>query len=167
MNEPIELSFRYSAAEITRAMRSHYASRLRTRLDISMSLLCFAAGGALWTSARGFALFLLTAASVFMLILIAAFGVVPFFMFRLQPKFRDQYSLTFDSQGIRFRTEHIDSHLEWSLYTRAKITPNFYLLYYGPASFTIVPKRVFASPGQQRTFEELLSRHIPNPITKA
>lgn len=166
MSEPIELSFRYSAADVSRAIRSCYASRLRPRRDFLIVLLCLIAAVALWRMAlHGFALFLFGAAAVFLLILAAAFVFVPLAAFRLQPKFRDKYSLTFTAQGIHFRTEHIESQIEWNLYTRVKIDPNSYLLYYGPASFTIIPKRVFAGPEQLKAFEELVGQKIPKRVT--
>lgn len=161
MSEPIELSFRYSAADVSRAMRSHYASRLHPRRDIIIVLVCLIVAVALWRMAlHGFALFLFGAAAVFLLILAAALVFVPLAAFQLQPKFRDKYALTFTAQGIHFRTEHIDSQIEWDLYTRAKIDPNSYLLYYGPESFTIIPKRVFAGPEQLKAFEELISQKM-------
>jgi hypothetical protein len=38
MNETIDLSFRYSRSDIVRAVRAHYASRMRPRFDIVMAI---------------------------------------------------------------------------------------------------------------------------------
>lgn len=43
MNDVIHLSFRYSNDDIARATRSHYAWRMRPRLDLVMALLPAAA----------------------------------------------------------------------------------------------------------------------------
>ena len=93
---------------------------------------------------------------IFGLILIAAFVVIPPFLFRREPKFEDEYSLAFGEQGIHFSSAHIDSQIEWSMYSRALINRHSYVLYYGERSFTVIPRRVFQNTEQQRAFERLL-----------
>jgi hypothetical protein len=82
-------------------------------------------------------------------------------MFRREPKLHDEYSLIFSPGGIHFRTDHIDSQLEWSLYNRVLVDAHSYVLYYGKRSFTVVPKRVFETADQRVAFEHLLSQKIP------
>ena len=38
--------------------------------------------------------------------------------FRSDPKFRQEYNLTFTDAGIEFKTQDINSSIAWSLYTR-------------------------------------------------
>ena len=104
---------------------------------------------------------------VFSLILIAAFLVIPAFAFRHQPKFRDEYSLTFVPEGIHFQTAHVDSHLEWSIYSRVLVDTHSYVLYWGSQTFTIIPKRVFQNAEQQAVFEHLLAERIPKIVRRA
>jgi len=168
MNETISLSFRYSESDIARAVRSHYASRMRPRLDIVMAIGLAAAGGYLWRfpSSHWSGVFAIGASAVFVLFLLAAFVVAPPLVFRLTPKYRDDYSLTFSAQGIHFQTVHIDSHLQWSLYSRALIDAYSCILYHGARTFTVIPKRVFQNSEQERAFEQMLSQHIPKIVTK-
>ena len=102
----------------------------------------------------------------YFLLLLAAFVVGPQLAFRLEPKYRDDYSLTFSAEGIQFRTVHVDSQLQWSLYSRALVDAYSYILYYGPRTFTIIPKRVIQSPEQQKAFEQMLAQHVPKIISK-
>jgi hypothetical protein len=97
--------------------------------------------------------------------LVAAFTIIPPLAFRREPKFRDDYALTFSSEGIHFRTAHIDSQLHWSMYSRALVDAHSYLLYYGSRQFTVIPKRVFPSADQLQAFEQLLTRHV-SPIVR-
>ena len=90
------------------------------------------------------------------LILIAAFVVLPPLAFRYEPKFRDEYSLMFSPDGIHFHTAHIDSNLAWNLYSRALVDAHSYVLYYGSRTFTVIPKRVFQNTEQQAAFDQLL-----------
>jgi hypothetical protein len=104
---------------------------------------------------------------VFALVLLAAFTVIPPLAFRREPKFRDDYSLTFSSEGIHFRTAHIDSQLQWSVYSRALVDAHSYLLYYGTRHFTVIPKRVFQSAEEQQAFELLLTQRISRIVSRA
>lgn len=161
--ETVNLSFRYAEDDYVRAMRAHYASRLRLPLDIAVVLGAAVLGAyELRSGSRMFGMVFLSLAGIFALMLIAAFAVVPKIVFRSQPKFRDDYSLTFSPQGIHFRTAHIDSNLQWSMYTRALVDAHSFILYYGSQQFTVIPKRVFPGVAQRETFEKLVSQNIAN-----
>ena len=107
------------------------------------------------------------ASAAFGLILVAAFLVIPPLAFRYEPKFRDEYSLTFSPEGIQFQAAHIESSLKWSFYPQALVDDHSYLLYWGSRTFTVIPKRVFQSTDQERTFEQLLAEHVPKIVRKA
>jgi hypothetical protein len=165
--ETVNLSFRYAEQDYVRAMRAHYASRLRLPLDIAVI-----AGGAVvgayeWRSgSHGFGLTLLCVSGIFALMLVAAFAVIPTIAFRSQPKFRDDYSLSFSPQGIHFQTAHIDSDLKWGMYTSALVDAYSFILYYGSQQFTVVPKRVFQDVSQRQTFEQLLVQNVSKVVDK-
>ena len=148
--------------DYVRALRSHYASRLRLRIDIVITIVLLGIGAYLWRSPtlHWLGLACISLAIAFALMLIAAFTIIPLLAFRREPKFRDDYSLTFSPEGIHFRTAHIDSHLQWSMYQRAVINGHSYVLYYGTFQFTVIPKRVFQSIEQQQAFEKLLAQHV-------
>jgi len=169
MNEAIHLSFRYSRSDIVRAMRAHYASRMRPRLDIVMGIGLAAVGAYLWRSPSSHwsGVFFVAASAVFVLFLLAAFVIIPPLAFRLEPKYRDDYSLTFSAEGIHFRTAHVDSQLLWGLYSRALVDAYSYILYHGSRSFTVIPKRVFQSPGQQEAFDQLLAQQVSKIVSKS
>jgi hypothetical protein len=169
VNPIIVLSFRYSENEYVRALRAHYASHLRLPLDIIAVVVMAVAGACFWRSPSlhwvGFACAAISI--VFVLILIAVFTVIPMLAFRSEPKFRDEYSLTFSEQGIHFRTAHVDSQLQWSMYSRALVDSHSYLLYYGSRQFTVIPKRVFEGEEQQLVFEQMLTQHVPEIVRRS
>ncbi len=124
-------------------MRAHYASRLRLPLDIAVIVGLAVLGAYEWRSgSHGFGITLLCVSGIFALMLVAAFAIIPRISFRSQPKFRDDYSLRFSPQGIHFRTAHIDSDLQWGMYTSALVDAYSFILYYGSQQFTVIPKRV-------------------------
>jgi hypothetical protein len=82
--------------------------------------------------------------------------------FRGDPKFREEYNLTFSDAGIRSKTHISDGTLAWSFFTGIKENDKFYFLVYGKDiwSVSIVPKSAFRDRNQELTFRELLRRHI-------
>ena len=82
--------------------------------------------------------------------------------FRGDPKFRDEYNLTFSDEGIRFITTNINASVAWGLYTGVIKNEKFYLLIYGKniASLSIIPRRVFRDSKQEAAFVDMLQRHI-------
>jgi hypothetical protein len=165
--ETVSLSFRYDEHDYVRAMRAHYASRLRLPLDIAVVVVVAVIGVyELRSGSQRFGIALLTLSGIFALMLVSAFAVIPRIAFRSQPKFRDDYSLTFTPQGIHFRTTHIESDLQWSMYTRALVDAHSFILYYGSQQFTVVPKRVFQDVAQRQTFERLLTQNVPQIVDK-
>jgi hypothetical protein len=168
VNSTINLSFRSAKSDYVRALRAHYASHLRLRLDIVVTVVLAAIGAYFW---RSTSLHWLGVTSVvisvgFALILVAAFTIIPPLSFRREPKFREEYTLTFSPDGIRFRTAHIDSQLQWSIYSRALVDAHSYVLYYGSRQFTLIPKRVFQSAEQQQAFEQVLAQHVSQIVRR-
>jgi hypothetical protein len=166
MDSTVHLTFRYSEQDYVRAMRAHLKSRLRLKLDIVVIALAAALGLYEWHSLDspwwGMALVFL--AAVLAAVLIIALGIVPRMVFRGEPKFRDEYSLTFSENGIHFQTAHINSQLEWSMYIRALVDAHSFVLYHGRRSFTVVPKRVFKNPEHLEAFERLMAEKIPEIV---
>jgi hypothetical protein len=168
MNSTINLSFRYLESDYVRALRAHYAAYLRLPLDILVTAALIGAGAYLWQSPDMHCVGVgcVLVAAVFALILIAAFTIIPRVAFRREPKFRDDYSLSFSPEGIHFQTAHVDSQLQWSMYSRALVDAHSYVLYYGSRQFTVIPKRVFRSAQEEQAFEELLAEHVPQIVRR-
>ena len=162
----IHLTFRYTERDYVRAARSTAASRARLWLDIP-ALVVSAIGGIYFLrspSMYWYGIGMLGLSALLILMFVAAFVVIPRMVFRSDPKFRDEYSLDFSPEGIHFHTAHIDSQLQWGMYSKALIDVYSFVLYYGTRSFTIIPKRVFQSADQQAAFEALLVQKVPKIV---
>src|SRR5258706_6393969 len=99
MNSTVNLSFRYSEIDYVRALRAHCASRVRLRLDIVVAIVLAGIGAYLWRS-PGFhwlGIGCVVVSALFTLMLVAAFTIIPRLAFRREPKFRDDYALTFSA----------------------------------------------------------------------
>jgi hypothetical protein len=168
MSEPIDLSFRYAERDYVRALRAHYATRLRVRFDIAAAIVVALFGAYSWHSPdyHWLAVICVVASVVLLLIFFAAFAVIPPLAFRSQAKFRDDYALNFSKDGIRFHTAHIDAQLQWNLYSSALIDKHSYVLYYGSRQFTVIPKRFFQGAAQRQSFEQLLTQCLPKIVRR-
>jgi hypothetical protein len=102
----------------------------------------------------------LTAGVLFLSILTYAIFINPKRIFRSEPKFRDEYFLSFSNDGIAFKTEHINSNLQWNHYIKFSENREFYYLIYGAFMFTIIPKRAFEDKGNEEQFKKLLIEKI-------
>jgi hypothetical protein len=81
--------------------------------------------------------------------------------FQRNPKFREEYHLTFSRENIHFKTASIDSTLQWTHYERVIESPDLFLLLYGKGLYTLLPKRGFHSEEDVNAFRALLTEKIP------
>jgi hypothetical protein len=164
--ESIQLTFKYTEEEYVSAVRFFLLRSKETliRLGLTLGGLCLALILLFSLLELELPLFLTISPLVLLGIAIfhALFVRLPRRQFRGNPKFRDEYSLTFSDEGIRFKTRSIDSSVAWDLYTEVVENDRFYLLIYGKniASFSIVPKRSFRDSMQEAAFREMLGRHL-------
>ncbi len=86
--------------------------------------------------------------------------------FRGDPKFREEYHLTFTDSGIEFQTQNVNALIAWSMFTRVIENDKFYLTVYGRDlhSVSVIPKRAFVSSQQEATFRAMLRRHIDSSL---
>lgn len=164
MNHSVSATFTYQRDEYIRAVRHHYKTILHLRRDTIAAIGCIVLGLYLVAIAKlnwlGWLVILISVA------LLAMMGytlfLLPTLVYRGQPKLKDSYSLRFSEDGIDFKTQQIDSTLQWSLYHTWRITPEFYILYYGKREFTIIPRRVF-SPADDEQLQALVHQQLGKP----
>ncbi|MBI1878388.1 MAG: YcxB family protein [Chloroflexi bacterium] len=155
------LQFQYTEAEYVAAVHSYYNRTFHMRTYIIALSVVLLAGLYLWFSTGEAVMFF--GVSVFLLIVatpLIFYFVTPRTVFRREPNFHNIYTLRFTEDGLEFKTENVNSKLDWKLYRQVWENKAFYLLFYGERLFTVIPKRVFESAAQERQFRELLQRHI-------
>lgn len=168
--EFVQLSFKYTEDEYVAAARLFMWRSKETLIRLVVSFAFLSLGLILLLSLIDIGLPPWFMISLLLLVGIALFH--GFFLdlprrhFRGDPKFRDEYSLTFSDEGIRFKTRSIEASVAWSLYTGVTENENFYLLIYGKniASLSIIPKRAFRDSKQEAAFREMLRRHIDHRL---
>lgn len=86
-------------------------------------------------------------------------------MFRGNPKFHEENELTFTNAGIHFRTNSIDSHINWNHYSKVLESSRIFLLIYGKMMYSVIPKQAFIDSEEMDAFRCLLNKHINGEIT--
>jgi hypothetical protein len=168
-NESVQVSFRHDEKEFLAATRLYFwhARELLVRLiviDVAFVILML-----LLNLMMNFILPLWAVVGLSVLAWVAWFHAVvidlPRTRFRGDPKFRDEYHLTFREEGIAFQTENINATYKWNFYSGVIENDDFYLLTYGKHinSFSVLPKRAFRDSNQETLFRRMLRRHLaPN-----
>ena len=168
--QSVQLSFRHTEQEYLAAVRYYlwHSKELLLRLIIFYVLV--STGLVLLLLLIDFPLPLWVVISFIVLAGVALFQGylvdLPRRYFRGDPKFRDEYTLTFTDAGIEFRTTHLNASLAWSLYTDVIETDKFYILVYGKDihSLSILPKRAFTDDRQETAFRQMLRRHVDHNL---
>jgi hypothetical protein len=143
------------------AAHSYYNRRFHMRTYLIALGVVLLAGLYLWFSTDEPVVFF--GVSIFLLIVatpLVFYFVTPRTTFRREPRLRDIYWLRFDDDSIAFKTEHINSNMDWELYQQVWENKRFFFLIFGERMYTVIPKRVFESAVQEIQFRELLKRKI-------
>ena len=168
--QSVQLSFRHTEQEYVDAVRYYFWHSKELMLRMIVVYVLVSIGLVLLLQLLGYPwpLWLLVA-----FIIIAGVALfqgylvdLPRRYFRGDPKFRDEYTLTFTDAGIEFRTTSLNASLAWSLYTNAIESDKFYILVYGKGIHTlsILPKRAFTDDRQETTFRQMLRRHVNHTL---
>lgn len=163
---PIKAVFTYTRDEYLRAIRRHYKTNIHAYRDIAAGVFALIAGVIAYLSfGSRFYVWMLIIAGLILLLLVAyAFLILPRLIHRFDPKLKWEYSLVFYDDRIEFRTNDIDSTLQWPLYHSWLRDDEFYILYHGKRHLSVIPRRVLASGGSDEQFAELLQRKIGPPL---
>ncbi|HUG68224.1 MAG TPA: YcxB family protein [Pirellulaceae bacterium] len=145
-------------------MRRHYRTRLQPLRDGIASIVAICGGLYLYlfTTSRVLPWFLIIPGVILGLLVAYAFILLPSQIFQSQPKLKSEYHLQFGDDAIRFKTDEIDSTLQWSTYHSWLRDNEFYILYHGIRDFTVVPLRALERDANEQ-LAELLDRKIGAP----
>jgi hypothetical protein len=160
MNNSIAVTFTYKREDYIRAIRRHYMRTLQLRRDIIAGILSLLFGLYLTFIAQVSWLgwLVMIVGSILLAMIGYALCLLPMLVYRSQPKLKDEYSLHFSESGIDFKTDQIDSKLQWSLYNSWWSDADFYILYYGKRDLTVIPRGALDVFTDQRLQNLLLTQ---------
>ena len=158
MQTSININFKYTEKEYANAVKLYYMKSSRIVFDFIIAVTLIIIGSLLqFNNPKSVInIFIVVAGVLFLLILIYAIYINPKRIFRSEPKFKYEYFLSFSNDGVIFKTEHINSNLQWNHYVKFSESKEFYYLVYGRFMFTIIPKRAFENKSIEEEFKKLL-----------
>ena len=161
----VQVRFHLTSAEYQRATLRVCMSLWLYRGFIVVTALVFMAGiGFAQNGATGPGLSLIGVAIVWSLAIGWAFFIRPALRFRREPRLGGEQFLSFAEDEIKARDAHAESRIKWSMYDRVIETGDLYLLHITRMLATVLPKRAFASPGDEARFRELVRRHVKSNL---
>jgi len=164
MSDAVNLHFKYTEEEWMAASRLYVLRQPRILLRLGVGFLLFSLAVAILAALNDAILpfIFLSLITVLIAFAWAIFFALPRQRFRNDPRFRDEFFLEFAENEIRFKTPHLESKYDWSLYTGVIENERFYVLIYGKDMITAIPKRALKTPAQETLFRDMLRRKIMN-----
>ena len=164
MPDAVNLHFKYTEEEWMAASRLYVLRQPRILLRLGVGFLLFSLAVAILAALNDAILpfIFLSLITVLIAFAWAIFFALPRQRFRNDPRFRDEFFLEFAENEIRFKTPHLESKYDWSLYTGVIENERFYVLIYGKDMITAIPKRALKTPAQETLFRDMLRRKIMN-----
>ncbi|HVG34057.1 MAG TPA: YcxB family protein [Pyrinomonadaceae bacterium] len=162
MSESVNLHFKLAEEEWVAASRLYMLRQPGIILRFVTAFILLVLGLVFFTAINEavLSLFLLSVGVVLFSFVAALLFVLPRQRFRNDRRHLDEFFLEFTEDGIGFRTERIESRLDWSLYNSAMENEKLYVLVYGKGMITVIPKRAFNAHGQETVFRRLLGRKL-------
>lgn len=166
MSESVNLHFKLAEEEWVAASRLYMLRQPGIILRFVAAFVLLLVGLLFFTAIDEgvLSLFLLSVGVVLFSFVAALLFILPRQRFRNDPRHLDEFFLEFTDEGISFRTERIESRLDWSLYNSAMENERLYVLVYGKGMITVIPKRAFNAPAQETAFRSLIARKL-GPIS--
>ncbi|WP_459477531.1 YcxB family protein [Clostridium saccharoperbutylacetonicum] len=158
----VTVRFVNSESDYIEAYRVYYYGTNRSNIDLVIEIIALIMGSILF-NVSVFSLagaILIIAGIIGIIIRIIGYYVLPSIRYRREPKYKEEYLLEFDDEGIRFKTTSVESRLEWSIYNKVIETEKLYILVYSRDGFSIIPKRAFLSKNDELEFKTLIDKYI-------
>ena len=162
-SDPISISFNNELKDHLAAQRALYSRGRMAKMDkvVAIAAFCFGVYLVTLTGPRWWTVIWFPIAVVTWFDLLSISGLRMRIWYRSNLKFKETYHLVFSGEYIHFRTASIDSTIQWTHYERIVETPHAFLLMYGTALYTLIPKRCFDSAGSLDKFRTFVQHQIP------
>lgn len=163
------LNFKYTRDEYIKSRRSYlFMNKIVKKLDLTLIGILIIFTIYLFIN-NGFS----TMSIVLIILLFIVSGVFAV-LYIFQPgifydkidKFKQQYHLEFRDNKILFKTDDINSELEWNFYEALWENKNFFYIIHSKEMYTLIPKRVFNNEMEIIEFKNLFMKYNDKKIYK-
>ena len=156
--EQVDIKFQYTEKEYVKAVQKYLVfTDTVKKLDLVLAIVgvpCTLVY--LFLSSFGwFSILLLVCAVLFSGFIGLQYIYVPIVTFRKTPELKEEYHLTFTSEGLLFETATMHSDMKWDAYIGFWESEDCYYLVQKEHIYTILPKRVFVGDAEKLAFERM------------
>jgi hypothetical protein len=158
----VNMKFNNSRQEFTEAMNYFYSRTQKRNFDIILGLIVSFVAVFLIISYEFSYMYLFL---LFIGILLAAFSffkgsIISKLRFIRDKKFNEEYTLSFDEDGIHFVTDSVKSDIVWDYYNKIWETKKFFYLFYGKELFSLIPKRAILNEIELNELRDMFKNNI-------
>ena len=79
--------------------------------------------------------------------------------FKKNPKFKYKQKIIFSDSGLHYKTEGIQSKINWNYYNRFLESKNSYILIFGNRLYSVIPKNAF-NTNELKLFKNMIEEKI-------
>ena len=156
--EPIEVRFQYTEKEYIQASRQYmFMSKLLKKSDIILPIVLLPTS-VLYMFLTEFdvlSIVLCVCAVVYLMIIATLYYLIPKVSYKQNAKYQEEYYLSFSEEGIKFRTNTINSDLQWEVYKKLLENEEYFYLCQNKQIYSVIPKRAFQGEETMLQFKEL------------
>ncbi|WP_277407996.1 YcxB family protein [Lacrimispora xylanisolvens] len=99
----------------------------------------------------------------FNLVIVAVFFIRPYMFYQEYEQLHHPYKLLFEDDKITFDAHGIHSTLSWDIYKHYMENKDYFYIIQKKRTYTLIPKRIFASENEISAFRQLLTNHLTTP----
>lgn len=159
----IELKFTHTKEEYVKAVREYLiAAKIISKVNVVFIVL-FTIFSVFYAVSSGFeviSLFALTVSTMGLIIGTLVYGVMPIKIYNKSKRVQEPYDIAFDHDSIKFKTNSIDSVLQWTTYSKVWQSKNFFFLIQETNVYSVIPIRAFKNADDLHAFKALVSETI-------
>jgi hypothetical protein len=152
--------FGYDKKQVIRALRYHFLMRPEIKVLLILINLFAIASFVLFSLNKIQALSFLIFATLWFLLMLVIWQVLPASIYRKSQTFRDTFTMHFDDEAVVLETMKGAKGWPWKAFSHFVESPYFFHLYFDARSFFLVPKEAFKDITAQQSVRQLFRDKI-------
>ncbi len=156
----VKAYFEYNFDEYIDAYHLHYSQLKRLKINILIAVILLFLGLALcvflgYSFLKSIPIY---ASVILVAVLLSEYFFAPTKNFNHDPRLKKEHTLVFSDEKILFTVNNMTVAIKWKQYQKYIENQDFYLLYYAPETFLIIPKRALTPEGSEQLRAILISK---------
>jgi hypothetical protein len=155
------IHFGYDKKQVIQALRYHFLTRPEIKILLIMVNVFAIASGVLFALQKIQPLAFLFFSLLWFILMLVIWRILPGSIYKKAHTFQDEFSLTFQEEGVVLQNNRGTKDWSWKLFTKFLESPYFFHLYFDTRSFFLVPKDAFKDMADVQEARQMLKLKIP------